>query len=145
MNTIYIVTTGDYSDYSIHSVWTDKSEAERVVKAYNSGKSYSEAALEEHCADTLGDYQSYGYCGTYDFAKHGYPVDVKNIEIAEALVAQSYNRQVRATVNHMFTALATTEEIVRRLIFDATAELAAKLQGLDSDPYYMTEDSSEVK
>lgn len=145
MNTIYIVTTGDYSDYSIHSVWTDKSEAERVVKAYNSGNTYSEAGLEEYHVDTLGDFQSYGYCGTYDFAKHGYPVDVKNIEVTEALVSQSYNRQVKVTVNHVFTAVATTEETVRRLIFDATAELAAKLQGLDSDPYYMTKDQSEVK
>ena len=35
MTTIYAVSTGEYSDYGIHSMWTKKEDAEKLVEILN--------------------------------------------------------------------------------------------------------------
>ena len=47
---IFIVTTGEYSDYSIHSVWSTQKQAEDMVKILNNER-YNYASFEEYEVD----------------------------------------------------------------------------------------------
>ena len=50
MTTIYVVTQGDYSDYSIVGVFSSKEEAQKVVELENND-SYDDAKIEEYELD----------------------------------------------------------------------------------------------
>jgi hypothetical protein len=45
---VYVVTRGDYSDYGIQGVFTDKSLAEAMVNHINLMKKYEDARIEEY-------------------------------------------------------------------------------------------------
>ena len=56
MATVYIVTHGDYSDYSILAAFSTREMAERFVAAYNQGESYYDKAdIEEYELDCPPD------------------------------------------------------------------------------------------
>lgn len=43
---LYVVTTGQYSDYGLHSIWTKKEEAEKLVEILNRDD-YNYASVDE--------------------------------------------------------------------------------------------------
>ncbi len=74
--TIYIVTSGDYSDYHIITVFTDEALAEQFVSEYNADRSHRDASIEEYIANKLsrqlqGDVRTFSlwmaHDGTMDF------------------------------------------------------------------------------
>lgn len=71
MQKIYIITSGDYSEYGIEAVFTDKHEAEKYCAFYNDEVSY-EKRIEEYIADkeTIETERQivYQYFGYYDFS-----------------------------------------------------------------------------
>jgi len=62
---IYIITQGDYSDYSIRKVFTDKTLAENYVEMLNKTNGYSNAEIEEW--ETEGEPEFIAYAVTYDY------------------------------------------------------------------------------
>lgn len=64
MSTIYVITCGTYSNYSILGVCTDKAKAEEIVKCYNYNRTYSFGAAR------IEEYED----GTCDVSKHVYKV-----------------------------------------------------------------------
>lgn len=53
--TVYIVTTGEYSDYCIRAVFTDREKAEEYVREYNACKPSCTADWEDWEADAEAD------------------------------------------------------------------------------------------
>lgn len=51
MTTIFIVTSGSYSNYGINAVFTEKKYAEEYVKIFNILNSYDELRIEEYEAN----------------------------------------------------------------------------------------------
>lgn len=45
--TAYVVTRGEYSDYTVLGVWTDRTRAEKYVAAHNSQSNRDPAKVEE--------------------------------------------------------------------------------------------------
>ena len=54
MSTTYIVTTGEYSDYSIYGVYTEKDTADFVCEILNN-YGIGNARVEEHAIDVIDD------------------------------------------------------------------------------------------
>ena len=44
---IYLITSGSYSDYSVHVAYPDKAEADRVVEELNKDKNWDDYQVEE--------------------------------------------------------------------------------------------------
>ena len=73
MNDIYIITSGEYSDYGIVSVWSDEAEANRVCELLNKGYQYAENYRVEKYAL---DYRSNPYDKVSWLAEYNYrPTD----------------------------------------------------------------------
>ena len=51
---VYVITSGDYSDYCIMGVTLDKENAERYVELYNGKSEYYQAKIEEYETDQFG-------------------------------------------------------------------------------------------
>jgi len=84
---IYVVTSGQYSDYGINGVFTVKEKAQKYVDIYNACEAdYDSARIEEYEADII-DVSGFWfgvskydtgklYCSTYDVRKGGYDLTV---------------------------------------------------------------------
>ena len=53
MRTVYVVSSGQYSDYGIIAVFLDKQRAEQFVTEYNKTDKYDSADIEEWNADEV--------------------------------------------------------------------------------------------
>jgi len=53
--TVYIVTSGEYSDYGINVVFSTREKADAYVKIHNRGGPYDSAGVEEYEVDDIGD------------------------------------------------------------------------------------------
>ena len=120
MNNIYIITSGCYSDYGIHSVWTDESEAEKMVILLDRGDPNAEFQVETYLLDSLLKNETKGFIGTYDVKANGYTVDIANIKIQE-LVYSKYFSKTTTSVNKIVTVRGETIEAVQRIILDEVA------------------------
>lgn len=135
--TAYVITHGEYSDYSIHSVWTDKEEAEKTLALlnvqhaiYDNPEDYEEYRIEEFNLNSRNNYESEGFKATYDCAKYGYTVNVDNIVISEAIIPNNRWREGKFTWKEVVLVEAETVEAAQKIIFDIVAEEAAKKTGL---------------
>lgn len=129
---IYIITSGSYSDYGIHSVWTDKAKAEGRCALLNAGQSYmyDDFRVEDYPLNHISEHETRGFVGTYDYEKHGYPVDVSNIIVQEAIILSPYELRSFISWENQVTAKAVTVEKLHKIVFDIVAEQAAKGSGL---------------
>lgn len=130
MNTIYVITSGTYSDYRVHSVWSDKAEAEKICKFLNNPQGYSEFTVEEFPFNSIGYGEMSGWVATYDCAKHGYTVDITNIVIEKAIIDKFAKEKSNFTWLEVATAQAETKERTLKIIFDIVAEEGARKLGL---------------
>ena len=130
-DTIYVITSGEYSDYCVDSVWTDKVEAERICALYNRGRLYSDYRIETYPLNEFGREDGrVGFIVKYDINIHGYNVDVNNVEIMEAIIT-SYTPRFRNvnTSNNIVTVEADTQEAALEALYDLVPRLyASKLR-----------------
>lgn len=130
---IYIITTGEYSDYSIVSVWSSKEEAERNCKLLNAGKMYDDFRVEDYPLDVPHESREFpmirGFKAFYDFELHGLNVNVSNVVIEEALYQSSQEARVHVASTFAFV-LSDSKERSLRILFDTIAELKANGEGL---------------
>lgn len=132
MASIYIITSGDYSDYSIDSVWSDEAEAVRVCELRNRGAwSADQYRVEEHPLDDRGSMpEATGFTATYDWKEHGYPVDVHNVVVEEALFRFSA-RPVYVTGQGIIRAETKVDALTAlKIVLDMAALLQAVKEGV---------------
>ena len=143
MSTIYVITRGAYSDYSILGVCTDEAKAEEIVKCYNYNRigSYGAARIEE--------YED----GAIDVSKHVYQVYFQHdkplpriysvIELfgedkidyltglLEANIIRPYFSFVGATdYSYMTAIIADDETTAQKIAYDLMAEYIANEEGI---------------
>jgi hypothetical protein len=123
-NEIFIIITGEYSDMSVHSAWTDEAEANAVASRLNAAPSSPEAYVESYPLNRVPERDLDGWVGTYDCDKHGYTVDVKNIDVKRAIVSW-YSKIGHMTWKNVAYVTGSTEEQVHKKIFDIVAQAAA--------------------
>jgi hypothetical protein len=128
-DTAYVITSGEYSDYAIHSVWTDKAKAEELVVLLNKQDRWVEYGVEEFGLNKLNGRKEIIWKGTYDCKVNGYSVDVNNI-VMEKIVDYTNGFRGYNIAGEVITAVAYSEDYVRKSIFDAAAKAAAQKEGL---------------
>ena len=62
--TVYVITSGDYSDYAIEALFTDKAKAEAFVYIYNKSHEWDSACIEEYEADAIAVPDGYWFMVT---------------------------------------------------------------------------------
>lgn len=80
---VYVITKGEYSDYSICGVSLDREEAENIAKKCTDR--YSEAEVEEYDTDdnaVILKYDKFFYCKEYD---DGMDAEEKGIDSVRCL------------------------------------------------------------
>lgn len=130
MATIYLITRGEYSDYDVDSVWTDKDRAEKVCALLNKGSMYGAYQVEERPLDATHEDRTLGFIATYDYKTHGYPVVEENVIVEEAL----FTFGTRATEIYgtgLIRAESTrSADVARKSVFDKAAQLHAVELGI---------------
>ena len=124
-NEIFIIITGEYSDMSVHSAWTDEAEANAVASRLNAAFNSPDACVESYPLNRVQKDDLDGWVGTYDCVKYGYSVDVKNIDMERAVV-NGWSQSSRMTWKNVAYATGSTEEQVHKKIFDVVAQAAAE-------------------
>jgi hypothetical protein len=128
-NEIFIIITGEYSDMSVHSAWTDEAEANATVLRLNAGYYEDYAHVDSYPLNSVSHDDLDGWKGTYDCAKYGYSVDVKNIHMKRAVI-RWWNQPTPMAWTEVASAAGSTEEEVHKKIFDIVAKAAAEKAGL---------------
>ena len=135
MTAIYIITSGEYSDYGINSVWSSKDKAEEICKLLNAGKMWNDFRVEEYPVDEPLERNVFhmvrGFKVVYDFSENGMDVDVANVVFSDALFAPSPEARVTLTSKAVIV-LGTSKEKCLRILFDTIAQKKAEDEGLTS-------------
>jgi hypothetical protein len=130
---IYIITTGEYSDYSIVSVWSSLEAAERNCKLLNAGRMHDDFRVEDYPLDSPHEGREYpmsrGFKAFYDFELHGLEVHVTNVVIDESLYQPFQEARVHVTSTFVMV-LADSKERCLRILFDTVAEKRANEEGI---------------
>lgn len=131
MATIYFITHGEYSDYSVDSAWTDKDRAEEVCALLNKGYKYGGwYQVEERPLDSLHEERTSGFVATYDYKNFGYPVAVENVIIEEAIFTNSVLPTDIDGTGNIRAESFRSADVARKSVFDKAAELHAVEQGI---------------
>ncbi len=132
MSSIYVITAGDYSEYHVVSVWSNKEEAERIAQAYNNARGGVVYEVEEYPLDSFARNSTdrWGVTAEYNFEEFGYDVSEENIVVKET-IAMYYGKS-SSTLRYpdRIVARALTVETARKIIFDEVAQLKAQAEGL---------------
>lgn len=132
MRNVYIITSGEYSEYSIDSVWSSKEEAERLCALLNVGRGYEDYRVEEHSLNV--SYHASGYLvscyrAEYDYSVHGLNLDVSNIEFKDAAWARADLNRVLDDRSKV-SVLGETKDKCLRMLADRLAEKKAEEEGV---------------
>lgn len=130
MATIYLITRGEYSDYYVDSVWTEKVQAEKVCALLNKGTKYGGYQVEEHPLDCLHDERTLGFVATYDYKNLGYPVAAENVIVEEVIFTNSVLPTDIDGTGNIRAESFRSADVARKSVFDKAAELHAVEQGI---------------
>lgn len=122
--TIYLVTSGDYDEYSVHSTWSDQETADKVVKLLNKESSWVLHHVEEFPLNGIwGGQSQLGFIARYDYGKFGSPALAENIRVEESIIYTLQPRHSNPSGRIRIKAQAETAEEAQQLIIDAVAEM----------------------
>lgn len=140
---IYIVTSGEYSDYSINAVFTDKAKAEAFVEIKNRGSRWSSCDIEEWDADEELPFEAYSVryypplvaTGKRKFANYvgeSQMERVPGVTIVQGLPEATVHKVRVADGSDVFmgTAFGLTYEKAEKALWDALAKAKAEDAGL---------------
>lgn len=82
--TIYVVTSGSYSDYGILAVFDDRALADEFVKRRNEGPHYEDAGIEEWELNPSGEALRKGMAHYAVWLKEWEAVDIDDIRVTSA-------------------------------------------------------------
>ena len=83
--TVYVITSGEYSDYAILGVFTEQGAADKYVEMFNEARHYEEACVEPYEADTI---QTNGFW----FSAKKDPVNRITFFVSESCEAQAVRK-----------------------------------------------------
>lgn len=130
MATIYLISRGEYSDYYVDSVWTEKDRAEKVCALLNKGNKYGGYQVEERPLDSLHDERTSGFVATYDYKNLGYPVAAENVIVEEVIFTNSVLPTDIDGTGNIRAESFRSADVARKSVFDKAAELHAVEQGI---------------
>ena len=125
---LYAVTKGEYSDYHIVTLTTNKSRAERLAKLYSdrwggaSVEEYEEANVNDHRIPYAVYFYTNGHIAAY---LHEYD-DFYRAERKTVLSNTSRNR----TYDHLVYVLAESPEQATKIAIDRLAQWKAEKEGI---------------
>lgn len=134
---VYVITSGEYSDYGIRTVALSREKAELICAMLNSPKiDYSDATrIEEYDTDEIqcGVNEDVGLC--YE-AKFNYKT-LENIYWDEPFYSFARNEIKRGLLDHRYEILITAtfpkdmpQEKARKIMKDRVAKWKAEREGL---------------
>ena len=134
---VYVITSGEYSDYGIQAVALSREKAELICAMLNSPKiDYSDATrIEEYDTDEIqcGVNEDVGLC--YE-AKFNYKT-LENIYWDEPFYSFARNEIKRGLLDHRYEILITAtfpkdmpQEKVRKIMIDRVVKWKAERAGL---------------
>lgn len=135
---IYIITCGEYSDYSILAAFLDKTKAEAFAQKYNRGIDYDpdKAEVEEYEEGVPFDFNTQDiYEVRFYYDKDKGP-DVTKTELSDSFMYQNIPRVVMPRVNvysswaYLVTVAAKDEEHAFKIACDTLAKWKAEKEGL---------------
>lgn len=132
MSDIYIITSGDYSEYSINSVWSSKEIAEKNCELLNAGSRWVEYQVEEWSMDVpqLDTQRTMlGEKAVYDFDAHGLHVDVANVVFTDAIFSKVDEGKPVFTRTKL-AVMGYDKEKCLRIVFDVMAQKRAEDEGI---------------
>lgn len=131
---IYIVTRGEYSDYSILAAFLDKAKAEAFAKKCKRFDGDNEVSIEEYEEGVPFDFETlnvyavrFYYDGSHDIAKKEL-YNVYDFQRPLPSVTAPNSKFVRH--KYFVTVAATDEEHAFKIACDALAKWKAEQEGL---------------
>lgn len=129
---VYVITKGEYSDYHICAVSTNKEKAELLQKAFKGNGSWSEARIETYETDKYITEVESGlklYRCVMDTA-FGITIEESDLDCIED---QDYNVRGYEDMGHYWVYVwAKDEDHARKIAADKIAEYMAKKEGIDA-------------
>jgi hypothetical protein len=126
--TIYVITTGAYSDYHIMGVTDSKENAENIVKKWNQEEHLDEAIIEEYDTDIMDKYAN-GYDNYWvygDILNNDLNVEIDNIDTKGSGIYRNWTKDNRWHIST--NILAKSEEHALKIAYERIREWKLKMQ-----------------
>lgn len=134
---IYIVTCGEYSDYSILAAFLDKTKAEAFAEKYNRPDGYYDRAeIEEYEEGIPFDFNTQDIYEVRFYEGTDRAPDVTKTELSDSFMYQNIprvvapNASVYSNWSHLVTVAAKDEEHAFKIACDVLAKWKAEKEGL---------------
>ena len=138
---IYVITAGEYSDYHIVAVTTDKEKAENFVKLHNDSKRfyYDDAYVEEYDTDDFDiaiddcNAKYFKVIGEWNYVENGVDIECDEIDSLEYIADrnnQHYHIYAGEATRWMFYCTAEDEEHAIKKATDWAAQQKAEIKGV---------------
>lgn len=143
---IYVITKGDYSDYHICAVATEKQKAELLQKLYSENCYGGEAEIEEYDTSNNGIMDNLTettecYCISFDAKYKIEDIEVVNYEYISTWANETEGRKLNeimadgwfpyaGNAKYIIFILADSEEKAKKIACDAMAKYRAEKLGL---------------
>lgn len=138
---IYVITAGEYSDYHIVAVTTDKEKADNFVKVHNDSKRfyYDDAYVEEYDTDDFdiaindrnGKY--FRVFGDWDYAQNCVEIECDEIDSLDYITkrnSQYYTLMIGDACRWEFYCTAKDEEHAIKKATDWAGQKKAEIKGV---------------
>ena len=121
MSNAYVITKGEYDEYSIVGVFSTKEKADEMCALLNANPWNGHHDVEEYPLDAFPEWEekTRGYRGSYNLS-HGFDVDVENVVLTEAFYTPSYEGDSEVK-NGSVVAFGNTREKCLQVLLDAVS------------------------
>lgn len=138
---IYVITAGEYSDYHIVAVTTDKEKADNFVKVHNDSKRfyYDDAYVEEYDTDdfdiavTDRNAKYFKVFGEWNYAQNCVEIECDEIDSLEYIAernSQYYNLMIGDGSRWKFYCTAKDEDHAIKKATDWAGQKKAEIKGV---------------
>jgi hypothetical protein len=125
---VYIITKGDYSDYHICAVTTDKKKAEMLRKAYNDLDGWRKARIETYDTDTFLTEIENGLKLYNCTMEHNKPMVIHEVDL-DYMNSHDFNVRYKHYTYWVYV-WAKDEEHALKIASDKIAEYKANKEGI---------------
>lgn len=111
---IYVITYGEYSDYRIESLWSDKEVAEEKLAILGPGYQIEERPVDANIVNNGYD-DLYGVEVSYDFSQPGTEIREENLVVTKAIMSNYQLDTVKLTGSLAVVKSVDVEAALRAL------------------------------
>lgn len=138
--TIYAIIKGEYDNFRIVSLRSSKADADALALKMSAGDPYDEVEYKVQAFPLDGFHEGseelskvQGFRAYYNFAMHGYVLDVNNVVFVKVLHtvedSRHWTRNVFLRTSKEACVIATTQDECIQLLSEYLQEEEAQLQG----------------